>query len=392
MFARSPRGVFDFTAAALCVWAAAYHTPAGALVRGVAARVTHSTTTVRPLLAYYSGGVYDAQEVETPSTPTPALPADVSTWAAQVPPGAALGRGVFATLSRLGPSSQLTADAVAQRYALKSPASPDEVTALLERVKGDLPSDEAAVLSLFVGYDVAAYAVQRARAEGRPLTLESLVDQLPPSRQASSQAASASLALGTAYSLAWPLRVRAPVTSPFGYRMHPITGQQQFHSGVDLAVPRGTEVHAVADGVVRRASEDALNGRVVIIDHGHGVSTAYCHNEELLVATGQRISAGQVIAQSGTTGRSTGPHVHYQLELAHKPTDPFAFRSAQLGDVPLPLPPPGAVVPRAPTQGPARPSGAGPSAALKSAFDQVQRAPKDSAEPTFGLGPTETGP
>jgi len=78
---------------------------------------------------------------------------------------------------------------------------------------------------------------------------------------------------------------------------------------------------------VRRASEDAVNGRVLIVDHGRGVTTAYCHNSELLVRPGQRVTRGELIARSGNTGRSTGPHLHYQLELAAQPVDPLRFRA-----------------------------------------------------------------
>ena len=69
-----------------------------------------------------------------------------------------------------------------------------------------------------------------------------------------------------------------------------------------------------------------MNGRLLILDHGHGVSTAYCHNEKLLVREGEKVHRGQVIALSGATGRVTGPHLHYQLELLGHPVDPLAFR------------------------------------------------------------------
>ncbi|MFP2934140.1 M23 family metallopeptidase, partial [Pyxidicoccus sp. 3LG] len=128
--------------------------------------------------------------------------------------------------------------------------------------------------------------------------------------------------------LAWPVHEGARVTSPFGERIHPVLGTRKMHTGVDLGVPTGTAVVAVAEGVVRRASEDAVNGRVLVLDHGRGVTTAYCHNSELVVAVGQRVERGQLVARSGNTGRSTGPHLHYQLELAARPMDPLKFRSA----------------------------------------------------------------
>jgi murein DD-endopeptidase MepM/ murein hydrolase activator NlpD len=100
------------------------------------------------------------------------------------------------------------------------------------------------------------------------------------------------------------------------------------HTGVDLPLPQGTAVRTVAGGVVRRVGEDAINGKVLIIDHGHGVSTAYCHNQALEVRKGQVVTRGQIIARSGSTGRSTGPHLHYQLELGGAPVDPLRYRSA----------------------------------------------------------------
>jgi murein DD-endopeptidase MepM/ murein hydrolase activator NlpD len=78
---------------------------------------------------------------------------------------------------------------------------------------------------------------------------------------------------------------------------------------------------------VRRAGEDSANGRAVVLDHGGGVTTIYCHNGEILVREGQRVERGQIIARSGNSGRSTGPHLHYQLDLAGAPVDPLRYRA-----------------------------------------------------------------
>ena len=358
-FSRPSRGLLDFLGAALCLWAAAYHTPVGALARDLGARLFSAKTNTRPLLAYYSGGVYDAQEVETP-TPLHMVP-DVEVLAT-IPPGRALGRGVFASAASLSGDSRAPVDALARRYGLPF-ATPEDAAVLVEKARVDLGSEDAAVLAVFAGYDVASYAAHRAGAEGREATLEVLSNRLPPSSSRAIASASTALMLGTAYGLSWPVAPGTRVTSPFGWRNHPILGKGQFHTGVDLSVPEGTPVKVVADGIVRRASEDALNGKVVIVEHGRGVSTAYCHNSFLRVVTGQRVSAGDVIADSGTTGRSTGPHVHYQLELGHKPMDPFAFRGSKPVIIDAPAPPP------PPDQG-------GP---LKKAFEQFAP-PPDSEE------------
>ena len=351
MFAPRTRGIFDFFAAAVCLWAAAYHTPPGALLRGAVAKITDTHNNARPLLAYYSGGVYESQTIETPTEiinlPQPGL-------LAAIPQGPAIGRGVFASLRKGTPDQRKTASTLATRYAidlsmLDDPTrGPELCGTLITRAQADLGSEDAAVLAVFTGYEAADFAVQRARSEHRGLELEVLAQQLPPSERSSVDSASQALTLGTAYALAWPVPSRTRVSSPFGWREHPTLGRQQLHTGVDLAVGEGTEVHATAGGTVRRASEDGVNGKVVIIDHGRGVSTAYCHNSKLLVVTGQLIKAGDVISESGNTGRSTGAHLHYQLELAHQPMDPFLFKGANSIDAlvlapPRPPPPPAVV-------------------------------------------------
>ena len=324
-FQRPARGLLDFVGAALCLWAAAYHTPVGALIRDVGARVFSTKTNTRPLLAYYTGGVYDAHEVEAP-TQTTFVP-DVEVLAT-IPPGRAIGRGVFASAATLTGEQRATVDALAKRYNLPF-ATPEDAAILVEKVRVDLGSEDAAVLAVFAGYDVASYAARRSGAEGREATLEVLAARLPPTSSKAVASASTALMLGTAYGLSWPVAPGTRVSSPFGWRNHPTLGYGKFHTGVDLSVPEGTPVKVVANGIVRRASEDAVNGKVVIIEHGRGVATAYCHNSNLRVTTGQKVTAGDIIADSGTTGRSTGPHVHYQLELGHKPMDPFAFRGSK---------------------------------------------------------------
>lgn len=359
MFRTNRRGLLDFLAAALCLWAAAWHTPMGALVRGGVAKVTGRTSAGRPLLAYFSGGVYDARDVE-PALPEGGPPGLEPEVLALVPEGTALGRGAWAVLQRQPPAVRATADELAQRYQVPSLGTPEGVATLLERARGDFVSDEGAVLALFAGPHLARYAVARAHAEGGQPTLEGLARQLPPGSTPLFEAASQALMFGRAWALAWPVSPTTRVSSGFGYRRHPTLLTQHLHTGVDLSVPEGTEVRAVADGVVKRASEDAVNGRVIILDHGRGVTTAYCHNSRLRVTTGQRVAAGQVISESGNTGRSTGPHLHYQLELGRRPIDPFVFKGRRSVSALLPAPP---------RPAPALPAPMGPSPALKAAFD-----------------------
>jgi len=109
---------------------------------------------------------------------------------------------------------------------------------------------------------------------------------------------------------------------PFGYRHHPITGRYSLHTGVDISCRTGTPVHAAAAGIVSRAGYNRAYGYMVIIQHNGGYSTLYGHNSRLLVNEGDQVRQGQVIARSGSTGWSTGPHVHYQLMKNGNPINP----------------------------------------------------------------------
>jgi murein DD-endopeptidase MepM/ murein hydrolase activator NlpD len=119
------------------------------------------------------------------------------------------------------------------------------------------------------------------------------------------------------------LPVGGRITSRFGYRIHPVLHVRRLHTGVDIACPTGTPVHAAADGVVVLAGWYGAYGNAVVLDHGGNVSTLYGHNCRLCVSMGQRVTKGQVIAYSGSTGWSTGPHVHYEKRVNGRPVNPL---------------------------------------------------------------------
>ncbi|PJB32053.1 MAG: hypothetical protein CO109_06690 [Deltaproteobacteria bacterium CG_4_9_14_3_um_filter_65_9] len=121
----------------------------------------------------------------------------------------------------------------------------------------------------------------------------------------------------------WPVDGR--LSSSYGYRNHPVYEERKFHTGVDISVPSGSEVKATANGIVSFAGWTEHSGIVVVIEHGHGFSTAYAHNRKALVRVGQRIARGDVIARSGSTGVSTGPHVHYEIWKNGRHTNPTEF-------------------------------------------------------------------
>jgi murein DD-endopeptidase MepM/ murein hydrolase activator NlpD len=149
-------------------------------------------------------------------------------------------------------------------------------------------------------------------ADARELSLLELVEQLEDKHRylASSPAI-------------WP--TKGWLTSRFGFRISPFTGRRQFHSGIDVAGRRGTDVVAAARGVVHFAGKRGPLGNVVIIDHGYGVRTHYGHNDEIFVKRGEEVGRGQRICSLGNTGRSTGPHLHYTVEVAGKPVNPLNY-------------------------------------------------------------------
>ncbi len=123
------------------------------------------------------------------------------------------------------------------------------------------------------------------------------------------------------YSMRLPLDA-IRVTSGFGRRTDPFRRRAAFHNGIDFAAAPGTAVHATADGIVARAAYSKDYGNLVLIDHGNGCSTLYAHNERLLVRAGEPILAGQPIALVGSSGRSTGPHLHFEVRQDGVRVDP----------------------------------------------------------------------
>ncbi|MDH4224492.1 MAG: M23 family metallopeptidase [Deltaproteobacteria bacterium] len=121
----------------------------------------------------------------------------------------------------------------------------------------------------------------------------------------------------------WP--VKGFLSSTFGYRLDPITGLQKKHEGLDIVAKRGTVITAPADGIVTYTGEDPTLGHMVVIDHGYGVITRYGHNESLLVREGKRVKRGTPIATLGSSGKSTGPHLHYEIRIKDIAVNPINY-------------------------------------------------------------------
>ncbi len=139
------------------------------------------------------------------------------------------------------------------------------------------------------------------------------------SAQSAAAAAPSSGATGapSASGFIWP--VSGVLTSGFGYRWG------RLHEGIDIAVPSGTPVHASASGTVIVAGWVGGYGNLVVIDHGNGLATAYGHNTSVAVGVGQSVAQGQVISYSGSTGHSTGPHVHFEVRINGSAVDPLGY-------------------------------------------------------------------
>jgi murein DD-endopeptidase MepM/ murein hydrolase activator NlpD len=320
------RAALEGSVVVLCLWAGLYYTPMGALVRSIAGAVTGSRTSARSLLSYYSGNVGDlrAQRLELAVAPVQALS-----------PDEALGYAAFAAYRQAPEAVQQ-----AVRSTIVSPTAPTDFATALHRLRARGLDEDAAMLVLFAGEDAAQFAERRAVGEGRGTELEDLSRQLPPGYEASVESASLATMLAVGYRLGWPGPISAPVTSPFGWRTHPVSGEKRFHKGIDLGIPTGTEVRAAAAGVVVRSSEDAYNGNIVVVAHGHGARTLYLHNSVRLVSVGTHIAQGELIARSGMTGIATGPHLHYQLELGGEPYDPLLFSNRPEPEKAPPVVPP----------------------------------------------------
>ena len=125
--------------------------------------------------------------------------------------------------------------------------------------------------------------------------------------------------------LAWPVPGYTKISSNYGMRVHPITGQYKLHTGVDISAPMGANFVAANDGIVTKAGYNTAYGNMVIIDHGGGISTLYAHGSEILVTVGQTVKRNDPILKVGSTGYSTGPHAHFEVRINGVVTNPIEY-------------------------------------------------------------------
>jgi len=121
------------------------------------------------------------------------------------------------------------------------------------------------------------------------------------------------------------LPVPGRISSAYGNRVNPISGREEFHRGIDLSVPQGTPILSTADGIVSFSGWNGGGGNVIVIEHGHGYSTYYAHNQRNAVQIGQRVKRGELIGYAGATGNATGSHVHYEIWKDDRAVNPKKF-------------------------------------------------------------------
>ena len=235
--------------------------------------------------------------------------------------------------------------------------SADEAAqALAAAIKEHGHNPELAVEALFVGSIPLKLALSQAERSSldNANDVEAHASFFTPSvRRGPLQGALATLAVYRLRTLAWPADPSFRITSPFGDRIHPVTGKPSFHNGTDLGTPVGTPLYAAHHAGVKRQSKDSISGNYVVLDHGLGIETVYCHLDAAGVTEGTRVRRKDTIGLSGATGRITGPHLHYILRVHDKPIDAEKVgesptRAGGLSAPPPEAPPPAPEKPAAP--------------------------------------------
>ena len=168
-----------------------------------------------------------------------------------------------------------------------------------ETVK-DVPEEE----SVFIPFEEPSLSAEIIASGGRDIKVTSN-DEIPENVSVNDYKLNQKMIL--------PLKGK--ITSNFGVRTHPISGDLRFHAGIDIAAEKGANIYSAFDGEIVEADYDNWNGNFIKIKHDNGIMTVYCHCEKLNVNKGQKIRAGEVIATVGSTGSSTGPHLHFELRI-----------------------------------------------------------------------------
>ncbi len=180
----------------------------------------------------------------------------------------------------------------------------EDKTQINEEKKNDIDETEIESETVFVPFEEPSLSAEIIASGGKDIKVSSDSD-IPKNVSVDNYKLSQKMVL--------PLKGKT--TSEFGVRTHPISGDLRFHAGIDIAAEKGENIYSAFDGVIAEADYDKWNGNYLKIKHDNDIMTVYCHCEKLNVKKGQKIRAGEVIATVGSTGSSTGPHLHFELRI-----------------------------------------------------------------------------
>ncbi len=342
---RRRRGLFDAVLMSLLLYAVYAKTPLGALgetgVRMAMGQEQH------PSLFSTFKGRETAVDVQSPQIVQAATlqqgerPAPIAAAAKQARVDEAALAALFSVHGMCGAAATATTctiptpprffEAVGQVTG-KDTATVDEIAFALAKTTTALDGNaQLGVEALYVGQAALRRAVDAAREGGIDDAAEPDLhaEYLSPGlRRGPLQAVLPVLAVYRLETLAWPTDARFRITSPFGDRIHPVTGQKKFHNGTDIGTPTGTPLAAAHDARVKRASKDSISGSYVVLDHGLGIETTYCHMSVVSVREQDRVVRTAQLGQSGATGRVTGPHLHYILKVSGEAVDAEKYGEA----------------------------------------------------------------
>jgi murein DD-endopeptidase MepM/ murein hydrolase activator NlpD len=318
-------GVFDLVLVVLVAFAMGTRTPVGGLAWYGMERMRGHESDLPSLTAYFNSGASAPVNVDQ----LPLLPPliDEDEWV--------LGNGLpepWRTAARSVAADKRLAKVIAARLQSRPDLrGKDRVLALLDEAFLETGDPEAALETLAIGTKLRDRAISRSRAAGDTGPEKYVVHRryLPSSAiRDADQIVNGAMGLATALDLQWPIAIDHRVTSNWGQRIHPVMKKKMFHNGVDLAVPIGTPLYSAQAGEVVVIGSDDRSGKYVVIEHGHGVRTAYCHLSEIPVKKRKKLKKGEFFAKSGNTGRSTGPHLHFIVRISGATVDPLRFSRA----------------------------------------------------------------
>ena len=195
--------------------------------------------------------------------------------------------------------------------------------------------EDATNMIIALEADIEEYTAAFNENEAAEQALQSDIDKMIAELQAQEAAAAAAAAAagnsnysGSAYgtgSYMWPVSSTVVVSSPFGYRIHPIFGTERFHAGIDISAYAGDSIYAADTGYVSIATYSSSYGNYVVINHGNGNTTLYAHMSSIAVSAGDYVTKGQTIGYVGSTGWSTGPHLHFEITAGGVRVDPLNY-------------------------------------------------------------------